>query len=271
MPDTLPAATPARPLFLALFGKPGSGKGTQSVRLAAALHLPIFSTGNVLRQKMRDIEASLLTADLGDPATVEMRRIYDGIEPINQGQYADEHVVRQVSSEALGSPAMARGAILDGSIRNLVQAKDTNVLLARLGHPLPTPLVFDVPDDEIVARLSTRLICGACQQSTSGGTPGDACQHCPGTLERRPDDAPAAIRERLAIYQARVEPVLAFYADSGSPAIRINGVGPESLVTARALAAPALLQVAGPVPADAEACRIDGVRMPLRPVSATKR
>jgi adenylate kinase len=100
-------------------------------------------------------------------------------------------------------------------------------------------LYFDIDDEEIVRRLSGRTVCDTCQNPNMGKEPGTPCVRpgCKGTLVRRKDDEPAAVRNRLAVYQRQTAPVIDWYERNGIAVSRINAVGSQEEVTRRALTA----------------------------------
>jgi adenylate kinase len=98
-------------------------------------------------------------------------------------------------------------------------------------------LVFDIDDEEIVRRLATRTVCEQCQTPYTGLEPGAACDKCGGTLVRRKDDEPEAVRNRLRVYERQTAPVLDWYRRHGTRVAVIDAVGSVQDVTARALGA----------------------------------
>ena len=91
-----------------------------------------------------------------------------------------------------------------------------------------------MPDDEIVRRLSSRTICDRCQTPYTGREPGTACEKCGGTLVRRKDDEPEAVRNRLLVYEAQTAPVLDWYRSRGTRIAMVDAVGDVEAVTQRA-------------------------------------
>jgi adenylate kinase len=98
-------------------------------------------------------------------------------------------------------------------------------------------LLFDVEDDELVKRLSTRTVCEGCQTPYMGREPGSICEKCGGRLVRRKDDEPEAVRNRLAVYRRQTAPVIDWYGDHKMKVLRIDADAPVDTVTARALKA----------------------------------
>ncbi len=209
-------------MIVVLFGKPGAGKGTQAPRLAEALGAPILATGDVLRAALK----------AGTPLGLEAKRYMES------GQLVPDAVILGIVKEALAGPQFAPGAVLDGVVRTVPQAEGLTQVLAELGRALDAVLVFDIDDEEIVRRTSARVVCDKTQQPFTGMAPGTHCPTCPdGTLVRRPDDEPAAVRTRLDVYRAQTLPVLEWYAHDGVAVRTIDAVGGMDEVTGRALRA----------------------------------
>ncbi len=205
---------------IVLFGKPGAGKGTQAPLLAAQLGVPTLATGDVLRAALRE------GTPLGLQAKAAMER----------GDLVPDAVILGIMKETLAKPAYAKGVILDGVVRTVPQADGLDRLMQELGRRVDAVLCFDIPNDEIVQRLSDRTVCEKCQHPRSGARPGDACTvpGCGGTLVRRRDDEPDAVRNRLAVYEAQTAPVLDWYQRHGTRVVTVNAVGEVQAVTDRA-------------------------------------
>ena len=207
-------------MVIVLFGKPGAGKGTQAPRLAEALGVPILATGDVLRAALK----------AGTPLGLEAKRYMEA------GQVVPDAVILGIVKEAMAEPRFSQGAVLDGVVRTVPQAAGLKHVLAELGKPLGAVLVFDIDDEEIVRRVSSRVVCDRTQQPFSGLEPGGPCPDgCGGTLVRRKDDDPAAVRTRLDVYRAQTLPVLDWYRGDGAAVRTINAVGTVDEVTRRAL------------------------------------
>lgn len=196
-------------MILVLLGPPGAGKGTQGERLAELLGIPKIATGDVLRAAVRD----------GTPLGLEAKAAMD------RGDLVPDDVILGIMKEALDSPAAARGAILDGVVRTVPQAEGLDRVLAEIGRSLDGVLLFDVPDEELVRRLSGRTVCENCQTPYTGREPGTRCEKCGGTLVRRKDDEPEAVRNRLHNYHVQTAPVIAWYRTHGAKLRTIDAVG----------------------------------------------
>ena len=204
-----------------LFGKPGAGKGTQAPKLADALGARILATGDVLRTATR------AGTTLGKKAK----------EFMDRGDLVPDDVILGIVGEALAKPEYASGAILDGVVRTVPQAEGLERVLKSSNRKLDAVLNFDIDNDEIVRRLSARTVCESCQTPYTGREPGGKCDKCGGTLMRRKDDEPAAIRNRLAVYESQTAPVFDWYKSNGTKVVTVDAVGPMSDVTTRALKA----------------------------------
>jgi adenylate kinase len=208
-------------MIVVLLGPPGAGKGTQGERLAASLGVPKIATGDVLRAAVRE----------GTPLGLEAKAAMD------RGDLVPDAVILGIMKEALAAPSAARGAILDGVVRTVPQAEGLEQAVTELGRRVDAVLLFDVDTDELVRRLSGRTVCERCQTPYTGREPGTACDKCGGTLVRRKDDEPEAIRNRLAVYQEQTAPVIDWYRRNGTPLVQIDATGPLDDVTQRALEA----------------------------------
>lgn len=206
---------------LLLFGKPGAGKGTQAPELARALNVPTLATGDVLRQAVREGTA------LGRKAKEFMER----------GDLVPDDVILGIVGEALAGPDYGRGVILDGVVRTVPQAEGLKKAFAGLDRKLDAVLSFEIDNDEIVQRLAGRTVCEKCQTPYTGRTAGDTCGKCGGTLVRRKDDEPDAIRNRLKVYEQQTAPVFDWYSRNGTRMATVQAVGTVAEVTKRALKA----------------------------------
>lgn len=204
-----------------LFGKPGAGKGTQAPRLAEALHVPTLATGDVLRNAVRE----------GTPLGKKAKEFMD------RGDLVPDDVILGIMAETLGKPEYARGVILDGVVRTVPQAEGLDRVFKSLKRKLDAVLRFEIDNDEIVRRLGERTVCESCQTPYTGREPGSKCDTCGGTLARRKDDEPAAIRNRLAVYEKQTAPVFDWYKRNGTRMATVNAVGDVAAITKRALKA----------------------------------
>jgi adenylate kinase len=208
-------------MIIVLLGPPGAGKGTQGERIAARLGIPKIATGDVLREAIRNGTQQGLAA-----------KAY-----MDRGDLVPDSVILGIMKDTLSSPATAKGAILDGVVRTVPQAEGLTSLVASLGRKVDKVLLFDVSDDELIRRLSGRTVCDKCQTPYMGLEPGTPCARCGGTLVRRPDDEPQAIRTRLAVYRAQTEPVIKWARDHDVSVSEIAAAGDLDEITDRAMKA----------------------------------
>jgi adenylate kinase len=204
-------------LHLVLIGPPGSGKGTQAVRLARRYGVPHISTGDILRQAVRD------DTPLGREVAAT----------IAAGSLVSDELITSLVTERLARGDTARGFLLDGFPRTLAQAET----LDRLHRDLIVVHIA-ASDEEIVKRLSSRRICQSCglTQSVSDSDPHEDCPYCGGLLVRREDDDPATVRKRLATYATLAGPLVEFYAKRPGY-VFVDGLQPPDRVTAELSAA----------------------------------
>jgi adenylate kinase len=189
-------------LIVVLIGPPGSGKGTQALRIAEHYRIPHISTGDLLRRAVKS------GSKLGLLVSTTLA---------SGGLVGDELMIDLVKARLADADA-ARGCILDGFPRTVAQATALDQMLERT---LLVPILVEVQDAVIVARLASRRVCESCALTQSirpGCEPDeeDPCAYCGGRLVRRVDDEPAVIARRLGAY-----------ADSAKPLIDRYGVQPE--------------------------------------------
>ena len=204
-------------MIVVLLGPPGAGKGTQGERLANCLRVPKLATGDVLREAVR----------LGTPLGLAAKAAMD------RGDLVPDEVILGIMKHALGAPSAQRGVVLDGVVRTVPQAEGLSRVLRELGRTLDAVLLFEVNADELVARLSGRTVCSTCQTPYTGRAPGSRCTKCGGTLVRRKDDEPDAVRNRLDVYDRQTAPVVAWYRAQNGAVRNIDAMGSVDDVFAR--------------------------------------
>lgn len=198
---------------LILFGAPGAGKGTQAKRLVELLGIPQISTGDLMRAEAKS----------GSPLGQKLQAY------MSRGELAPDSLTIEVFKGRLAQDDAAKGAIFDGFPRTIAQAKALDELLAELGRKVDKVVVIDVPDSEIVGRITGRRT-----DPSTGQVYHITYNPPPPGLEvvQRKDDTEEVVANRLATYRAQTEPVLEHYEKKGV-VVRIDGVGSLDEVTER--------------------------------------
>ena len=190
-------------LNLVLLGPPGSGKGTQGERLQEDFRLPYYATGNILRAAVRD------GTELGKAAK----------EYMDRGDLVPDEVIIGVITERIEGPEAADGFILDGFPRTTPQAEALDTALEGLGRALTAALLIDAPEEEVVRRLGGRRTCAknghVFHLEFDPPKEPDVCDIDGSRLIIRDDDKPEVIRNRLAQYHEKTEPLVGYYEDKG--------------------------------------------------------
>jgi adenylate kinase len=191
-------------LNLILLGPPGAGKGTQAQRLAQDFRLPYVATGEMLRDAVR------AGTELGKEAEKYM----------NNGDLVPDDVIVSLAVERIKQPDCADGFILDGFPRTVEQAKALDEELERMGRKLTAALFIDVPDEEVVRRISGRRQCVKNEQHVyhvefDPPKHDEVCDQDGARLIQRDDDKPETVKRRLAVYHEKTEPVISYYDERG--------------------------------------------------------
>lgn len=184
---------------LILFGAPGAGKGTQADVIAAHLHIPTISTGNLIREALSS----------GSPMGLKAK------EFMEQGLLVPDDIVIGIIQERLRQGDCDGGFILDGFPRTIPQAE----ALERMGVHIDRVIDIEVADEIIAQRVSGRRVCPSCGASYhltyKKPVRENVCDKCGDTLTQRKDDQPDTVRERLRVYHDQTEPLKAYYAKDG--------------------------------------------------------
>jgi len=202
-------------LNVIVMGPPGAGKGTQAVRLASERGLPKISTGDILREAIRETSA----VALGAKARME------------RGELVDDAAMIAIVAERLAKPDAGNGFVLDGFPRTVAQAQALDELIEQRGSGPLIVLDVAVPEHELVRRLASRRICSVCGANADPSSSATVCQKCGGQLAQRTDDDQGVVLERLRVYQRSTRPVLEYYR--GRSAFRVvNGAQSPDQVAA---------------------------------------
>ncbi|MFZ5468057.1 MAG: adenylate kinase [Myxococcota bacterium] len=202
---------------LILLGPPGAGKGTQAKKLLVDFQVPQISTGDILREAVRN------QTELGKRAKPLMEA----------GQLVPDELVVGIVEERLKAPDCAKGFVLDGFPRTIPQAEALEQALSRAGKRIDKVISLEVADEKIVERMSGRRSCPKdgrvyhVVQNPPRVT--GVCDECGTSLIQRSDDAPEKVQTRLAEYARLTQPLKVFYEKRGLLA-RVDGIGsPEGI------------------------------------------
>lgn len=187
-------------MLLVMLGPPGSGKGTQAVRLAEKLGLKHLSTGDMLRSALKNETA------LGMEAKGYMEA----------GDLVPDSLILDMIKETLENDA-GSGFIFDGFPRTIPQAEGLDEMLAGVNKNLESALNLEVSDGEVVNRLSGRFFCPSCQKTYNypANLPKNEgkCDDCNVDLQKRKDDSKEVVQNRLEVYKKQTEPLIGYYSD----------------------------------------------------------
>jgi len=209
---------------LVLLGAPGSGKGTQAEYLRREMGLTHIASGDLFRDHLeRKTELGMRAA-----------------EYMTHGALVPDAITIDMLRERVNQPDTANGVLLDGFPRTMEQAIALNEMMACLGREISAVVYIEVPDEELVERLSGRLICRECQVPFHRiANPFRTCPvgKCQGEhLYQRTDDAPETVRARLVTYHRQTAPVIDYYRLINL-LITVPGSGPVESVQRATLAA----------------------------------
>ena len=188
---------------LIFLGPPGAGKGTQAKMLVERYGIPQVSTGDILRAAVAE------GTELGKKAK----------EYMEAGKLVPDEVVIGIIEERLKQSDCEKGFILDGFPRTVPQAEALDKVLEKMGRKIDHVLTLDVPEEELIKRLTGRRTCKKCgamyhiifnPPKVEG-----VCDKCGGELYQRPDDNEETVRSRLSVYEQQTSPLIDFYEKKG--------------------------------------------------------
>ena len=201
-------------MILALFGPPGSGKGTQAKRLIASLAIPQVSTGDMLRESIK------AGSELGKKAK----------EYMDQGHLVPDSLIIELIKGRIQQSDCKNGFLLDGFPRTVVQADALDAMLASQSLKLNFVVSFLVNRKELVDRLSGRMVCATCgtsyHETTKRPKTDNVCDLCGGKLLKRDDDKASVVEARLETFEASTRPVAEYYRTKGR-LCEVDAMGPE--------------------------------------------
>ena len=203
-----------------MLGAPGAGKGTQAEIVAEKFGIPTVSTGNIIREALKN----------GTEMGLKAKSF------IEAGQLVPDEVVIGIIKERLAKDDCKNGFILDGFPRTIPQAE----ALDAMGISIDKVVDIEVPDENIMERMTGRRVCGTCGASYhlmfKKPLKDGICDSCGGELVQRKDDAPETVSDRLKVYHEQTEPLKDFYGKAGKLSV-VEGLGTVSEITERVLKA----------------------------------
>ena len=186
-----------------MLGAPGAGKGTQAKMIADKYGVPHVSTGDIFRANIKN----------GTELGMEAKKYMD------QGLLVPDELTVKILLDRVSQPDCKNGYVLDGFPRTIPQAEVLDKALAELGESIDYAIDVDVPDENIVKRMSGRRACVSC-----GATyhvvhvppkKEGICDRCPSELILRDDDKPETVKNRLDVYHKQTQPLIDFYTKKG--------------------------------------------------------
>jgi len=197
-------------MYIIMLGAPGAGKGTQADILSQEMNLPHIASGDLFRQALdKRTEVGLLAKSYMDEGTL----------------VPDDITIKMILGR-INQPDCVSGCLFDGFPRTLHQAKVLDKALKERGKNIDKAIYIEVPNEELVERLSGRWLCRICQTpyhiaSSPPKTPGK-CDKCGGELYQRFDDREETVKDRLSIFFAQTVPILDYYKKQGK-LIKVSG------------------------------------------------
>ncbi|MBS5647787.1 MAG: adenylate kinase [Lachnospiraceae bacterium] len=184
---------------IVMLGAPGAGKGTQAKMIAAKYQIPHISTGDIFRANIKN------GTELGKKAKSYM----------DQGLLVPDELTVDLVIDRLAQDDCKNGYILDGFPRTIPQAEALDAALAKLGEKMDYAIDVDVPDENIVSRMSGRRACTGCGATYhivyNPSKKGECCEVCGEKLILRDDDKPVTVQKRLNVYHEQTQPLIDYY------------------------------------------------------------
>ena len=186
-----------------MLGAPGAGKGTQAKKIADKYQIPHISTGDIFRANIKE------GTELGKKAKSYM----------DQGLLVPDELTLELIMDRFQNPDCANGYVLDGFPRTIPQAEALTAALEKNGETIDYAINVEVPDENIVARMSGRracLACGATYHVVYAPTKTEGvCDRCGEKLVLRDDDKPETVKKRLDVYHSQTQPLIDYYTKQG--------------------------------------------------------
>lgn len=186
-----------------MLGAPGAGKGTQAKKISVKYHIPHISTGDIFRANIKS------GTELGRKAKTFM----------DQGLLVPDELVVDLVVDRVNQEDCASGYVLDGFPRTIPQAEALTKALADLNQKMDYAINVEVPDENIIRRMSGRracVDCGATYHLEYAPTKKEGiCDNCGGSLILRDDDKPETVQKRLGVYHEQTQPLIVYYTEAG--------------------------------------------------------
>ena len=186
-----------------MLGAPGAGKGTQAIKIAEKYGIPHISTGDIFRANIKE------GTELGKKAKAYM----------DAGQLVPDELVCDLVVDRIQQDDCKNGYLLDGFPRTIPQAEALDAAVEKLGEKIDYAVNIDVPDDNIINRMSGRRACVGCGATYhivfNPPKVEDVCDVCGKSLILRDDDKPETVKTRLDVYHAQTQPLIDYYAGRG--------------------------------------------------------
>ena len=187
-----------------MLGAPGAGKGTQAKKIAAKYEIPHISTGDIFRANIKH------GTELGKKAKTYM----------DQGLLVPDELVVDLVVDRVNQDDCTKGYVLDGFPRTIPQAEALDAALEKMGQKIDYAIDVDVPDENIINRMSGRracVDCGATYHIVYAPTKKEnICDNCGGGLILRDDDKPETVKKRLDVYHEQTQPLIDYYTKAGA-------------------------------------------------------
>ncbi len=193
-----------------MLGAPGAGKGTQAKKIADKYQIPHISTGDIFRANIKE------GTELGKKAESYM----------DQGLLVPDELTLELIMDRFQNPDCANGYVLDGFPRTIPQAEALTDALEKNGDTIDYAINVEVPDENIVTRMSGRracLSCGATYHVVYAPTKTEGiCDRCGEKLVLRDDDKPETVKKRLDVYHSQTQPLIDYYTKQGK-LVQVDG------------------------------------------------
>ena len=184
---------------IVMLGAPGAGKGTQAKMIASKYQVPHISTGDIFRANIKN------GTELGKKSK----------EYMDQGLLVPDELTVDLVIDRLSQDDCKKGYILDGFPRTIPQAEALDAALAKRGEKMDFAIDVDVPDENIISRMSGRRACTGCGATYhivyNPSKKGDVCEVCGETLILIDDDKPETVQKRLIVYHDQTQPLIDYY------------------------------------------------------------